>query len=50
MLTGVTKECGPLHENLLDVLMAYSMYRSDVGYVYGTHVRLALDPALWADY
>ncbi|KAF2435105.1 hypothetical protein EJ08DRAFT_580805 [Tothia fuscella] len=28
---------GPLHEALLDVLMAYSMYRSDVGYVYGTH-------------
>jgi hypothetical protein len=29
---------GPLHEALLDVLMAYAMYRSDVGYVYGTHV------------
>jgi hypothetical protein len=29
---------GPLHETLLDVLMAYAMYRSDVGYVYGTHV------------
>jgi hypothetical protein len=40
------KECGPLHENLLEVLMAYSMYRSDVGYVYGTHVRLALGPTL----
>jgi hypothetical protein len=29
---------GPLNETLLDVLMAYAMYRSDVGYVYGTHV------------
>ncbi|KAK0659373.1 TBC domain-containing protein C23D3.03c [Lasiodiplodia hormozganensis] len=29
---------GPLHESLLDVLMAYAMYRSDVGYVYGTHL------------
>lgn len=31
---------GPLHDALVDVLMAYAMYRSDVGYVYGTHVRL----------
>jgi len=38
----IFQECGPLHENLLDVLMAYSMYRSDVGYVYGTHVVAAL--------
>jgi hypothetical protein len=29
---------GPLHEALLDVLMAYAMYRSDLGYVHGTHV------------
>lgn len=29
---------GPLHDTLLDVLMAYSMYRSDVGYSHGTHV------------
>ena len=29
---------GPLHDGLLDVLMAYAMYRSDVGYVHGTHV------------
>lgn len=28
----------PLHEPLVDVLMAYSMYRSDLGHVYGTHV------------
>lgn len=27
-----------LHQNLADVLKAYSMYRSDVGYVYGTHL------------
>lgn len=32
---------GPLHQTLLDVLMAYAMYRSDIGYVYGTHVCLA---------
>lgn len=30
---------GPLHEGLVDVLMAYSMYRSDVGYSHGTHVK-----------
>jgi hypothetical protein len=29
---------GPLHESLLDVLKAYAMYRSDVGYVHGTSV------------
>lgn len=29
---------GPLHESLLDVLKAYAMYRSDVGYVSGTNV------------
>ena len=29
---------GPLHDGLVDVLMAYSMYRSDVGYSHGTHV------------
>ena len=31
---------GPLHSGLVHVLMAYSMYRSDVGYSHGTHVRL----------
>ena len=30
---------GPLHSDLVDVLMAYSMYRSDVGYSHGTHVN-----------
>lgn len=29
---------GPFHDGLLDVLMAYSIYRSDVGYSHGTHV------------
>ncbi len=29
---------GPLYHDLIDVLMAYSMYRSDVGYSHGTHV------------
>lgn len=29
----------PLHDGLTDVLMAYAMYRSDVGYSHGTHVR-----------
>ena len=29
---------GPLHGDLVDVLRAYSMYRSDVGYSHGTHV------------
>lgn len=31
-----------LYNDLLDVLMAYSMYRSDVGYSHGTHVSLYL--------
>lgn len=31
---------GPLYDGLVDVLMAYSMYRSDVGYCHGTHVSL----------
>jgi hypothetical protein len=30
---------GPLHDPLKDVLKAYAMYRSDVGYVHGTNVR-----------
>lgn len=33
---------GPLHEALLDVLKAYAMYRSDVGYVPGTSTIAAL--------
>ncbi|KAI9884055.1 MAG: hypothetical protein M1823_004169 [Watsoniomyces obsoletus] len=33
---------GPLHDSLVDVLMAYAMYRSDVGYIYGTHLIAGL--------
>lgn len=33
---------GPLHTSLLDILRAYIMYRSDVGYVYGTSTSAAL--------
>ena len=29
---------GPLHESLVNVLKAYAMYRSDVGYISGTSV------------
>lgn len=29
---------GPLHQSLLDVLSAYAMYRSDIGYVTGCNV------------
>jgi hypothetical protein len=35
---------GPLHGSLVDVLRAYSMYRSDVGYVHGTSASLPLQP------
>ncbi|KAG0650732.1 TBC domain-containing [Hyphodiscus hymeniophilus] len=33
---------GPLHQSLLDVLRAYAMYRSDVGYVHGTSTIAAM--------
>lgn len=33
---------GPLHEPLKDVLKAYAMYRSDVGYVHGTNVSITV--------
>ncbi|CZT08257.1 related to Mac1p interacting protein (MIC1 protein) [Rhynchosporium graminicola] len=33
---------GPLHETLRDVLRAYAMYRSDIGYVPGTSTIAAL--------
>jgi len=33
---------GPLHGSLVDVLKAYAMYRSDVGYTTGTNVSTAL--------
>ena len=32
----------PLHEGLVDLLSAYALYRSDVGYVYGIHLPAAL--------
>ena len=32
----------PLHNDLLDVLTAYCMYRSDIGYTHGTHLTAAL--------
>jgi hypothetical protein len=35
------QEGGPLRETLVDVLEAYSMYRSDVGYLYGLHVSIS---------
>lgn len=42
----IFQEGGPLHEAIIDVLMAYSMYRSDLGYVYGTHVSRSI-PLSW---
>ncbi|KAJ5177713.1 uncharacterized protein N7500_000412 [Penicillium coprophilum] len=33
---------GPLRETLIDVLQAYCMYRSDVGYIHGLHTIAAL--------
>ncbi|KMP05892.1 TBC1 domain family protein member 14 [Coccidioides immitis RMSCC 2394] len=33
---------GPLYDSLVQVLDAYSMYRSDVGYLYGMHTVAAL--------
>lgn len=36
------QEGGPLRATLIDVLEAYAMYRSDVGYTYGLHVSLRL--------
>ncbi|KAI0021703.1 TBC domain-containing protein [Xylariomycetidae sp. FL0641] len=32
----------PLHQSLIDVLRAYSMYRSDIGYVAGCHTIAAV--------
>ena len=39
----IFQQGGPLHDGLVDVLMAYSMYRSDVGYSHGTHVTSHLE-------
>ncbi|KAJ5092040.1 hypothetical protein NUU61_006910 [Penicillium alfredii] len=35
-------ESGPLRETLINVLQAYCMYRSDVGYIHGLHTIAAL--------
>ena len=36
--TEVFQAGSPVHDALSNVLRAYAMYRSDVGYVYGTHL------------
>lgn len=36
------QEGGPLRDILIDVLQAYCMYRSDVGYIHGLHTIAAL--------
>jgi hypothetical protein len=36
---------GPLHSGLVEVLMAYSMYRNDIGYVFGCNVSPLLAPS-----
>ncbi|KAL8831586.1 MAG: hypothetical protein Q9170_005227 [Blastenia crenularia] len=38
----IFQSAGPLYDGLVDVLMAYSMYRSDVGYSHGSHLLAAL--------
>lgn len=38
----IFQEGGPLHQPLIDVLSAYAMYRSDIGYIYGCHVSYPL--------
>ncbi|THW43917.1 hypothetical protein D6D25_04528 [Aureobasidium pullulans] len=39
---GIFGSGAPLHATLEDVLLAYSAYRSDVGYVYGVHTIAGL--------
>ncbi|EKV10804.1 RabGAP/TBC [Penicillium digitatum] len=39
---NIFQEGGPLREILIDVLKAYCMYRSDVGYIHGLHTIAAL--------
>ncbi|KAH0356057.1 hypothetical protein KCU83_g1632, partial [Aureobasidium melanogenum] len=39
---GIFGPGAPLHSTLEDVLLAYSAYRSDVGYVYGVHTIAGL--------
>lgn len=42
----IFQHSSPLHDGLIDVLMAYAMYRSDVGYSHGIHVRPTRFPPL----
>ncbi|KAF3481825.1 telomerase reverse transcriptase [Arthroderma uncinatum] len=39
---NVFAEGAPLHESLVQVLDAYAMYRSDVGYIHGIHTIAAI--------
>jgi hypothetical protein len=39
---------GPLHQSLVDVLSAYAMYRSDIGYVRGCNVSLSSAPLCYS--
>lgn len=39
---NIFQEGGPLRGTLIDVLKAYCMYRSDVGYIHGLHTIAAL--------
>lgn len=41
---NVFAEGGPLHDSLVQVLDAYAMYRSDVGYIHGLHVCFFTSP------
>lgn len=38
----IFQHSSPLQDGLIDVLMAYAMYRSDVGYSHGIHVSPTL--------
>lgn len=38
----IFQQGGPLHNSLMDVLKAYAMYRSDVGYISGTSTIAAI--------
>ena len=40
----IFQDGAPLHQSLMDVLSAYAMYRSDIGYVSGCNVRYFLPP------
>ena len=40
--TNLFAQASPLHDSLIDVCMAYAAYRSDVGYIHGTHLIASL--------